>query len=106
MAQGYRATLRGSFCATSGPLGAIGGAAVAPSSAYTRTPWGETMGHVAAPAAVRFEHRTDEDPVLGIGTAPPRLSWIVPAADAGFVQEAHGVEIRCARGVGAGARGA
>jgi alpha-L-rhamnosidase len=51
------------------------------------------MGHVAAPTAVRFEHRTDEDPVLGIGTATPRLSWIVPAADAGFVQEAYEVEL-------------
>ena len=36
------------------------------------------MSHVAAPTAVRFEHRTDEDPCLGIGTATPRLSWIVP----------------------------
>ena len=53
------------------------------------------MGHVAAPAAVRFEHRTDQGPVLGIGTATPRLSWIVPAADAGFVQEAYEVELTC-----------
>ena len=53
------------------------------------------MGHVAAPTAVRFEHRTDEDPVLGIGTATPRLSWIVPAADAAFVQEAYEVELTC-----------
>ena len=51
------------------------------------------MGHVAAPTAVRFEHRTDDDPVLGIGTATPRLSWIVPGADAGFVQEAYEVEL-------------
>jgi len=51
------------------------------------------MGHVAAPTAVRFEHRTNEGPVLGIGTATPRLSWIVPAADAGFVQEAYEVEL-------------
>jgi alpha-L-rhamnosidase len=51
------------------------------------------MGKVAAPTAVRFEHRTDDDPVLGIGTATPRLSWIVPAADAGFVQEAYEVEL-------------
>ena len=51
------------------------------------------MGQVAAPTAVRFEHRTDEDPVLGIRTATPRLSWIVPAADAGFVQEAYEVEL-------------
>ena len=50
------------------------------------------MEHVAAPTAVRFEHRTDEGPVLGIGTATPRLSWIVPAAAAAFVQEAYEVE--------------
>jgi alpha-L-rhamnosidase len=51
------------------------------------------MGHLAAPAAVRFEHRTDGDTVLGIGTATPRLSWIVPAADGAFVQEAYEVEL-------------
>jgi alpha-L-rhamnosidase len=56
------------------------------------------MSHVAAPIAVRFEHRTDEDLVLGIGTATPRLSWIVPAADAGFVQEAYEVELTRAGG--------
>jgi alpha-L-rhamnosidase len=51
------------------------------------------MGQVAAPTAVRFEHRTDEDPVLGVGTATPRLSWIVPWADAGFVQETYEIEL-------------
>ena len=51
------------------------------------------MGQVAAPTAVRFEHQTDEGPVLGIGTATPRLSWIVPSADAAFVQEAYEVEV-------------
>src|SRR5215211_2127455 len=51
------------------------------------------MGHVAAPTALRFEHRTDDDPVLGIGTATPRLSWIVPSADAAFIQEAYEVEL-------------
>ena len=56
------------------------------------------MGHVAAPTAVRFEHRTDEDPLLGIGTATPRLSWIVPTADAAFVQEAYEVELARAGG--------
>jgi alpha-L-rhamnosidase len=56
------------------------------------------MGHVAAPTALRFEHRTDEGPVLGIGTATPRLSWIVPSADAAFVQEAYEVEIARAGG--------
>jgi alpha-L-rhamnosidase len=56
------------------------------------------MSHVAAPVSVRFEHRTDEDPVLGIGTTTPRLSWIVPEADVGFVQEAYEVELTRAGG--------
>jgi alpha-L-rhamnosidase len=56
------------------------------------------MSHVAAPVSVRFEHRTDEDPVLGIGTATPRLSWIVPEADVAFVQEAYEVELTRAGG--------
>jgi alpha-L-rhamnosidase len=56
------------------------------------------MGLVAAPTAVRFEHRTDEGPVLGIGTATPRLSWIVPEADAAFAQEGYEVEITRAEG--------
>ena len=51
------------------------------------------MPFVAAPAGVRFEHRTDEGPVLGIGTGTPRLSWIVPAADPSFAQEAYEVEV-------------
>jgi alpha-L-rhamnosidase len=50
------------------------------------------MTYVAAPVGVRFEHRTDEGPVLGIGSATPRLSWIVPKADAAFVQHAYEVE--------------
>jgi alpha-L-rhamnosidase len=48
---------------------------------------------VAAPADLRFEHRTDDGPVLGIGTATPRLSWVVPRADAGFAQDAYEVEL-------------
>jgi alpha-L-rhamnosidase len=54
---------------------------------------GEVMSQVAAPTAVRFEHRTDDQPVLGIGTATPRLSWIVPEADPSFAQEAYEVEV-------------
>jgi alpha-L-rhamnosidase len=50
---------------------------------------------VAAPLPVRFEHRTDDGPVLGLGTARPRLSWVVPEADAGYVQEAYEVEVAC-----------
>jgi alpha-L-rhamnosidase len=56
------------------------------------------MRHVAAPTAVRFEHGTDDGPVLGIGTATPRLSWIVPEADVAFVQEAYEVELTRAGG--------
>jgi alpha-L-rhamnosidase len=56
------------------------------------------MRQIAAPTAVRFEHRTDEGPVLGIGTATPRLSWIVAAADAAFVQEAYELELTRAGG--------
>jgi alpha-L-rhamnosidase len=56
------------------------------------------MGHVAAPTAVRFEHRTDDQPVLGIGTATPRLSWIVPGADVAFAQEAYEIEVTRAGG--------
>jgi len=49
------------------------------------------MSNLAAPTALRFEHRSA--PVLGIGTATPRLSWQVPAADAGYAQTAYEVEI-------------
>src|SRR4051812_20438972 len=51
------------------------------------------MTPIAAPVGVRFEHRTDEGPVLGIGTSTPRLSWVVPAADPSFAQEAYEVEV-------------
>ena len=51
------------------------------------------MSAIAAPAGVRFEHRTDDGPVLGVGTAAPRLSWIVPEADPSFAQEAYEVEV-------------
>ncbi len=66
------------------------------------------MSTIAAPAGVRFEHRTDDGPVLGIGTAAPRLSWIVPAADPSFAQDAYEVEVtrrrRRARGLPGGER--
>jgi alpha-L-rhamnosidase len=50
--------------------------------------------HIAAPTALRFEHRTDDGPVLGVGTGLPRLSWVVPDADAAFAQDAYEVEVR------------
>src|SRR3954454_20266031 len=49
------------------------------------------MSNLAAPTSLRFEHRTA--PALGIGTATPRLSWQVPAADDGYAQTAYEVEI-------------
>ncbi|TCO51023.1 alpha-L-rhamnosidase [Kribbella antiqua] len=51
------------------------------------------MSNLAAPTLLRFEHRTDAGPVLGIGTATPRLSWQVPTAPAGYAQTAYEVEI-------------
>ncbi|MFI5695047.1 family 78 glycoside hydrolase catalytic domain [Kribbella sp. NPDC051586] len=49
------------------------------------------MSNLAAPTALRFEHRPA--PTLGIGTATPRISWQVPAADAGYAQTAYELEI-------------
>ncbi|HZX01875.1 alpha-L-rhamnosidase [Kribbella sp.] len=49
------------------------------------------MSHLAAPTALRFEHLAA--PVVGTGTASPRISWQVPAADAGYAQTAYEVEI-------------
>jgi alpha-L-rhamnosidase len=51
------------------------------------------MAFAAAPTAPRFEHRTDADPVLGLGTARPRLSWSVPAAETGYEQTAYEIEL-------------
>ncbi|WP_329477046.1 glycoside hydrolase family 78 protein [Kribbella sp. NBC_01484] len=49
------------------------------------------MSNLAAPTSLRFEHRAA--PVLGLGTATPRLSWQVAAADADYAQTAYEVEI-------------
>ena len=51
------------------------------------------MPFLAAPADLRFEHRTDDGAVLALGTGSPRLSWVVPDADPAYVQEAYEVEI-------------
>src|SRR5688500_12418451 len=56
------------------------------------------MPPAAAPVGVRFEHHTDDGPVLGIGTSAPRLSWYVPAAPDGFRQSAYQVEVTRDRG--------
>ena len=51
------------------------------------------MSNLAAPALLRFEHRTDAGPVLGIGTATPRLSWQIPTAADGYQQTEYELEI-------------
>jgi alpha-L-rhamnosidase len=52
-----------------------------------------TVPRASAPTPPRFEHHTDDGPVLGIGTASPRLSWTVPAADPGYEQTAYELEV-------------
>jgi alpha-L-rhamnosidase len=56
------------------------------------TPW-SAMSRLAAPVHLRFEHRTDAGPVLGIGTATPRLSWQIQQAESGYRQTGYDVEI-------------
>jgi alpha-L-rhamnosidase len=51
------------------------------------------MAMAAAPSPPRFEHHTDESPVLGVGTGAPRLSWTVPNAESGYQQTAYEIEI-------------
>ncbi|TCC17970.1 alpha-L-rhamnosidase [Kribbella sindirgiensis] len=53
------------------------------------------MSQLAAPTALRFEHQPapESGTVVGLGTASPRISWQVPAADAGYAQTAYEVEI-------------
>ena len=54
---------------------------------------GVTVSSIAAPVDLRFEHRTDGDGVLGIGTSTPRLSWVVPSAPRSYEQAAYDVEV-------------
>ena len=51
------------------------------------------MPSLFAPTAVRFEYFNGDADVLGLGTAPPRLSWQMPMAAAGFVQISYEIEI-------------
>ncbi|ONI69224.1 alpha-L-rhamnosidase [Kribbella sp. ALI-6-A] len=51
------------------------------------------MSRSAAPTHLRFDHHTDAGPVLGVGTATPRLSWQIPSADPGWEQTAYELEI-------------
>src|SRR3954470_23950319 len=51
------------------------------------------MPELAAPTDLRFEHHPADRPVLGIGTATPRLSWHVPAAPDDWAQARYEIEI-------------
>ncbi|MFJ4027582.1 family 78 glycoside hydrolase catalytic domain [Paenarthrobacter sp. NPDC089989] len=51
------------------------------------------MALAYAPDAPRFEHRTETDIVLGIGTGAPRLSWAVTEAEPGYAQTAYQLEV-------------
>jgi alpha-L-rhamnosidase len=48
---------------------------------------------ISAPTDLRFEHRTDDGPVLGLGVAAPRLTWIVTDAPAGYAQDGYEIAI-------------
>lgn len=47
------------------------------------------MAMSTAPNPPRFENHTDQSPVLGVGTAAPRLSWTIPYAAPGHRQTAY-----------------
>ncbi|WP_127503349.1 family 78 glycoside hydrolase catalytic domain [Actinoplanes solisilvae] len=49
------------------------------------------MPEIAAPHALRFEHHPA--PVLGLGTATPRISWQVATAPDGYAQTRYQIEI-------------
>jgi len=51
------------------------------------------MPELAAPTDLRFEHHPADRPVLGIGTATPRLSWRVPAAPDDWAQARYEIEV-------------
>jgi alpha-L-rhamnosidase len=51
------------------------------------------MPRAAVPSHIRFEHRTDAGPVLGIGLPTPRLSWHITEAEPGFEQLVYEIEI-------------
>jgi len=51
------------------------------------------MPHSQAPVSLRVENHPIRPAVLGVGEAAPRLSWVVPAADAGWEQSAYEIEI-------------
>lgn len=47
------------------------------------------MGGIATPGSVRIEHQRNP---IGFGTSRPRLSWQVPSAPEGYVQQAYEIE--------------
>ncbi len=51
------------------------------------------MSSSAAPIRVRIENHPIAQRVLGIGEARPRLSWVTPQADEGWVQQAYELEV-------------
>ena len=57
-----------------------------------------TVSHWAKPTAPRFEHREAVAHVLGLGTADPRLSWIITDAAPAFQQTAYEVEVTRSEG--------
>ncbi|MFI5897707.1 family 78 glycoside hydrolase catalytic domain [Actinoplanes sp. NPDC051513] len=56
------------------------------------TTW-SVMPELAAPTDLRFEHHPADRPVVGIGTATPRLSWRVAAAPDDYAQARYEIEI-------------
>jgi len=52
----------------------------------------ETL-HADAPTVVRFDYHGPDRPVLGLGSATPRLSWQIATAEPGFRQGAYQVEV-------------
>ncbi|MFE0588375.1 family 78 glycoside hydrolase catalytic domain [Micromonospora echinospora] len=51
-----------------------------------------------APTDLRVEHWLADETARGIGTAVPRLSWVVPDADPDFVQTTYEIEVRHSSG--------
>jgi alpha-L-rhamnosidase len=51
------------------------------------------MPRAEAPTAPRFEHRTDDGPVLAVPSRTPRLSWQIPRADDWFTATAYEIEV-------------
>ncbi|NQX12158.1 family 78 glycoside hydrolase catalytic domain [Microbacteriaceae bacterium VKM Ac-2855] len=57
------------------------------------------MALSAAPTAPRFDHRTDDGPILGLASSQPALSWVTPSAEPGWVQREYELEVERATGI-------